>query len=402
MLLNSRNLGVAGVLLPAIFTFLVVATPAWAQTESVLYNFCSIGDLCADGAYPIAPLTSDGTGNFYGTTHSGGQSGTYGAVFELSPNGKGGWNETVLHSFTLGSDGAYPVFSPVVFDSAGNLYGTTEDGGAGYGVVFELSPFEKSWAEKAIYTFKNSGDGGSPQSGVTVDASGNLFGVTPSGGPGNSATVFELSPSGSTWTEQVIYTFDNSDIIAPSGLAIDSRGNIFGAANLTVFELSPDGTGGWNPTTLHVFPDQGLGIEGTPVLDNTGSLYGTIMYEQSNGVLGQGEVYRLREEDGRWELLTLHTWAAGDGPYAGVTLDAAGHIYGTTTGGGSNGLGTVFELVAANNNAKAYRAKVLWNFNGPDGSMPICSPTLDNSGKLYGTTDAGGSIGYGTVFEVTP
>src|SRR5277367_78226 len=257
MLLNSRNLGVAGVLLPAIFTFLVVATPAWAQTESVLYNFCSVGDLCADGAYPIAPLTSDGTGNFYGTTHSGGQSGTYGAVFELSPNGKGGWNETVLHSFTLGSDGAYPVFSPVVFDSAGNLYGTTEDGGAGYGVVFELSPFEKSWAEKAIYTFKNSGDGGSPQSGVTVDASGNLFGVTPSGGPGNSATVFELSPSGSTWTEQVIYTFDNSDIIAPSGLAIDSRGNIFGAANLTVFELSPDGTGGWNPTTLHVFPDQG-------------------------------------------------------------------------------------------------------------------------------------------------
>ncbi len=115
------------------------------------------------------------------------------------------------------------------------------------------------------------------------------------------------------------------------------------------------------------------------------------------------EVYKLHQENGVWKIQPLQIWAAGDGPYAGVILDAAGNIYGTTMQGGSNGLGTVFELVAGRyTTVKNYRLKVLWNFGGPDGSTPISSLTLDGAGNLYGATAFGGSVGYGTIFEVTP
>ncbi len=403
MFVKGHQAAALRALIPALLsTLLLIAARAQAQTETVLYNFCSVGFDCTDGAGPISILTPDGAGNFFGTTHSGGHSGTYGAVFELSPNGSGGWNESVIYNFSLGRQGAYPEFSPVVFDAAGNLYGTTEAGGIGYGVVFELMPIGQNWLEKVIYTFNNTGDGGSPQSGVIVDSAGNVYGTTPTGGPGNVGTVFELSASEGHWSEQVIYAFDTSLDAGPPGLTMDSNGNIFGAANLTVFELSPNGAGGWSPTTLHTFPGQDVGIDGTPALDKAGNVYGTIMLKEPDGTLGPGEVYKLQRENGKWGIESLHAWPDGTGPYAGVTLDAAGNVYGTTMDGGARGQGTVFELMPVHNTIKSYIQRVLWNFSGPDGANPLSSLVLDGSGNLYGATVFGGSVGYGTVFEVTP
>jgi uncharacterized repeat protein (TIGR03803 family) len=133
---------------------LIFARPGQAQTETILYNFCTLQGTCPDGAAPYSPLTPDGSRNFFGTTDSGsGVSGSYGDIFELSPNGSGGWNETVIHTFAGGVDGEYPLFSPLIFDSAGNFYGTTSGGGThGQGLVFEFSPAGDSWTEKEIYS----------------------------------------------------------------------------------------------------------------------------------------------------------------------------------------------------------------------------------------------------------
>jgi uncharacterized repeat protein (TIGR03803 family) len=381
---------------------LVGATPAQAQTEHVLYNFTGGND----GGDSIANLTSDGAGNFYGTTLQGGLWGE-GTVFELSPNGSGGWNETVLHSFCsdpLGCrDGGEPG-GPVIFDSAGNLYGTASGGGAdGGGVVFELSPVGANWTYNVLYSFYYSGDSGiGPYAGLVMDAAGNLYGTTSWDSGGTGGAVFELSPSGGGWTEQAIYGYGSY-----AGLTMNAAGNIFGATNSTVFELSPNGSGGWNPTVIHTFagpPKDGSGTRGTPLLDQAGNLYGTTL---GGGAYSNGTVYKLSPgKNGEWTERILHSFKGGkDGsnPRAGIVLDTAGNIYGTTVGGGKYGAGTVFELVALIGSG-GYRKMALWNFSGPDGDQPESSLILDSAGNLYGTTYEGGSdgyYGYGVVFEVT-
>jgi uncharacterized repeat protein (TIGR03803 family) len=241
---------------------------AQAQTETLLYNFCSQPN-CSDGAEPQSNLIFDSAGNLYGTT--GGNYGPgYGEVFELSPNGNGGWDESVLHSFTGEADGGTPLYSPMIFDSAGNLYGTASSGGKYQnGVVFELSPAGTNWTETVLYSFCSQprcSDGANPQYGLTFDGSGNLYGTTCNCGIGENGkgVVFELSPSGGGWTEQVIYTLDSR---AGGGLAINAR-NIFGTTLSTVFELSPNGNGGWTPTAISTFPEDSP--TGTPALDEAG------------------------------------------------------------------------------------------------------------------------------------
>jgi len=175
---------------------LIAARPAQAQTETVLYNFTG----GSDGSHPDTGLTSDGAGNFYGATELGGlgcpgNGSGCGVVFEISPNGGGGWNETVLHSFSGPPDGANPVFAPVVFDKVGNLYGTTGYGGSdNAGALYELSPAGASWTEAVLYSFGN--DWYYPTSSLIMDSAGNLYGATNWGGDGDCGTVFELSPSG--------------------------------------------------------------------------------------------------------------------------------------------------------------------------------------------------------------
>jgi uncharacterized repeat protein (TIGR03803 family) len=383
------------------FLSVFAALSAQAQTETVLYNFCSVPS-CKDGSFPTSTLTRDSGGNFYGTTPSGGAFNA-GAVFELSPSG-GGWTESVLYSFTGGTDGSDPI-SYLTFDSAGNLYGTTYFGGDyecdngygnGCGVVFELSPVGPSWAETVLHSFTFKGDGGSPEGGIIFDSKGNLYG-------GNVQGVFELSPSGGGWNAQLIY----EGLITEGGVTMDVAGNLFGGIynqqhkTGAVFELSPSG-GNWKSTVLHNFIDDNYPT-GTFVFDSTGNLYGTT---SGDPCCGEGTVYKLTAaKNGKWTERTLYPFkgtANGRQPFAGVVFDAAGNIYGTTIYGGQYGMGTVFELVRVGKTGYGYKEKVLWSFNGTDGSEPNGGLLLDSAGNLYGTTSQGGSYGAGVVFEVMP
>jgi uncharacterized repeat protein (TIGR03803 family) len=398
---------------------LITARPARAQTETVLYSFAG----SPDGATPQSSLTPDGKGNFYGTTQQGGgEHEGLGTVFELSPNGNGGWNETVLYSFCAEggfscTDGALPNGN-LVFDSAGNLYGTASEGGStcgvseGCGVVFELSPVGGNWTETVVYSFCPDGNcqplGGYPLGGLVIDAVGNLYGNDNSG-------VFELSPSGGGWTGQII---SHNAVNPVSGPAIDASGNIFTVApssvneKPTVFEVSPDGKSGWNTTALYTFTSspQGSAIWSSPTLDQAGNVYGTETAWYNIGKKPhdfRGTVYKLSPAKSGWTKKILYTFTPddsateGNAPSGGVVLDAAGNIYGTTIQGGTKGLGTVFELVAPVGKAKKYEEQVLWNFNGGDGSHPLGGLILEG-GNFYGTTSAGGSSGGGVVFELTP
>jgi uncharacterized repeat protein (TIGR03803 family) len=399
---------IRGALTLAVLTalLLITARPAHAQGEAALYNFCAQPN-CTDGNGPQSRLTSDGAGNFYGTTASGGAFG-YGTVFEVSANGSGGWNESVLYSFCSEgapncTDGAYPAYSYVIFDSARNLYGTAAMGGAnGCGVVFELSPTGTSWMETVLFSFGLSGSGCAPVNGLIMDRAGNLYGVTNSFGDGTE-TVFELSQVAGVWTQQMIYDLG---IAAPNsaGLTMDAAGNIFGTSLSTVFELSPNGSGGWNPTVIHTFtgaPKDGSDVQGTPALDQYGNLYGTT---DEGGERNYGTVYRLTPgQNGKWTEKVLYSFYGPPyhyNPWAGVVLDAAGNIYGTTLDGGEGG--SVFELLVPVGKAK-YKEKALWAFDGEDGNEPYGSLILDSLGNLYGTT-AGvyPTVFHGNVFGVNP
>lgn len=187
---------------------------------------------------------------------------------------------------------------------------------------------------------------------------------------------------------------------------MDASGNIYGTTGATVFELSPNGNGGWNPTVIHTFaglPHDGYGALGTPALDQAGNLYGTTTVGGTNN---HGTVYKLSPgENGAWTEEILYSFKGrtdGANPVAGIVFDAAGNIYGTTALGGTGnnkGQGTVFELAALGNSR--YEHTILWTFNGTDGATPYGALILDSARKLYGTTAGGGPSNAGVVFEVT-
>jgi uncharacterized repeat protein (TIGR03803 family) len=203
----------------------------------------------------------------------------------------------------------------------------------------------------------------------------------------------------------VIYSLDNdSGYDALASLTMDTAGDIFGVDPSTVFELSPNGNGGWNPTVIHTFtgaPKDGSNAEGTLVLDKGGNLYGTTISGGHNH--NGGTVYELeRGKKGGWKEKILHSFGSrkdGSVPVAGIVFDAAGNIYGTTAGGGKYHYGSVYELV---DDDGKYKEKLLWNFNYDDGQDPYGSLIWDSAGNLYGTTEWGGSSNAGVVFEVTP
>jgi uncharacterized repeat protein (TIGR03803 family) len=241
--------------------------------------------------------------------------------------------------------------------------------------------------------------------GLIMDTAGNLYGRTSVSGSGGNGTIFELSKSGGEWTKQVIY----NGVPGYAGLTMDASGNIFGVASNggtidMVFELSPNGQGGWNPNVIHTFSGgstDGLVAEGTPVLDHAGNLYGTTL---GGGSKNNGTVYELSRGKNGWSEKILHSFQGGsnDGsdPFAGIVFDAAGNIYGTTEFGGTNPLGgTVYELVAPVGTG-SYKERVLWKFHTTDGYEPVDSLILDSAGNLYGTTPQGGSNGSGVVFKV--
>jgi hypothetical protein len=350
-------------------------------TESVIYSFTG----GTDGGLPYGNLIIDAKGNLYGTTYLGGNQfgcpgGPCGVVFELSKV-NGTWQETILHDFGASGDGWYPN-AGVVMDSKGNLYGTTNVGGisgacnadgfAGYGcgVVYELSPAgNATWSETILYEFTGGADGGFPNAPVTLDKSGNLYGVTSTWGDGSGCTdgcgtIFKLSPSQGNWTESTIYTF--------TGYA-----------------------DGGNPVT-------GL------ILDSAGNLYGTAQ----GGSAYYGSVFQLKPANSQWALNTLYTFSGGadGGSPVGSLVGKGTTLYGTTTGGGTGqgcGLfggepcGVIYSLAPGKS---AWKETVLYSFTGgDDGGEPQTSVIFAPNGKIYGGAALiGGTHGLGTVYEITP
>jgi len=323
--------------------------------------------------------------------------------------------EAVLHHFGTGTDGA-AAYGRVIFDAAGNLYGTTAFGGtSGAGIVFELANPEApaGWTESILYNFSGGSDGSQPYGGLIFDSAGNLYGTTFQGGASNAGTVYELTPGkGGAWTETVLYSFaGGADGSGPqSDLNFDQAGNLFGTTtgggspgNGIVFQLTPGQGGSWTETVLHRFmTNEGTSPRAAVIFDRKGSLYGTLA---NDGVFGAGAVFRLKPTNGgAWTEETLYTFTGGTdgfGPLCRLIL-LRGKLYGTTVIGGGSGVGTVFELSPPANHHGAWTLNVLHTFAcGSDGCFPWAGLTMDSNGTFYGTTQFGGlpSNG-GTVFAL--
>ncbi len=401
---------------------------AAAEDDKVLHNF-QANDI--DGFAPYAGLIADAAGNLYGTTWAGGAY-NGGTAFELSPKAGGGWTETVLHSFGgTSTDGSFPS-GGLVFDDAGNLYGVTGMGSYYLsGIVYKLSPNAGGkWRETVLHVFGYAFDGAKPSGSLVFDTSGNLYGTTLSGGTGNCptcGTVFELSPvAGGGWTENVIYNFHSLQGYGPNGsLILDASGNLYGltffggigTGNGSAFELVQTQPGVWKKKILHSFGNvstDGQEPVGGLVADSAGNLYGVLSVGGSSTTCGDngcGAVFELSlKSDGNWGERILHTFAnnAVDGwqPYAGLVLNASGNLYGITQYGGSggtclNGCGTVFELAPKDG---SWSEKVLHDFSDSDGDgyLPQASLLVGPAGNLYGAALGGGADNSGVVFELKP
>ncbi len=397
----------------AVLLFLLVtAMAARAQSLRVLHTFTGK----PDGSLPYAGLVRDGAGNLYGTTYTGGVNGC-GMVFELAHSGSG-WIERPLYSFGCKNDGDFP-YAPVVIGPDGSLYGTTEYGGDNEdGIVFKLSPppyfcrsFTCPWTETILYRFTGGSDGGEPVSPLIFDNAGNLYGTAQVGGSAKQGVVFKLTHTGSNWSESVLYSFAGPpDGGGPTGgLVFDAAGNLYGTTYYggntglgTAFQLSPSGSG-WTETILQNFgnnngnfPYSGM------IIDNSGNLYGTTEF----GPVGDGTVFELTPSGGQWIFATIYNLTSGfagvAGPVGPLLRDASGNLYGTTVNGGiicEYGCGTVFELSPSSG---GWTYNLLYEFmGGSDGSGPDDGLVRDAQGNLYGTT-SGVFGGNSTVFELTP
>jgi uncharacterized repeat protein (TIGR03803 family) len=328
-------------------------------TRTTIYNdFGSNVDTEGD-------LIFDSEGNLYGVAISGGGS-NLGFVFELKPSSGGSWTEEILYAFPpTGVHGNSP-YPGVIFDNSGNLYGTTFYGGA-YGgstygpggTVFELIRQPGGgWTEKLLHSFGNGTDGYFPYGGLILDSAGNLYGTTTQGGSFSKGTVFELSrQSNGQWKEKILYNFGSQahDGQSPyTSLVFDSVGNLYGTttaggldANGTAFELKPQAGGGrWKETVLLNFEgSNGSSPESALLFDSFGSLYGSTF---SGGLYEGGSVYELvPRSDGTWQQSFVHDFgngSDGNGVRGNLRFDASGNLFGTTQGGGTSGEGTVWEI----------------------------------------------------------
>jgi len=405
---------------------LVMAIQAAGQ-ETVLHSF-GAGH---DGKFPqFGSLIADTAGNLFGTTWAGGTNCTSnggegcGTVFELSPNGSGGWTETVLYNFcphTDCADGETPE-AGLIFDQHGNLYGTTYYGGTHrLGTVFELYPNEEGgWQEEVLYSFAGDPDGRHPNSTLIFDNNGNLYGTTLGGGTYSDGTVFELSPyQEGGWeggySEQVLHSFGSGrDGVGPYPGLEFNEGILYGTTweggaytYGTVFSLSPGQDGTWTETVLHSFagsPSDGA-YPFAPVIFVDGVLYGTTneggTHCSSNGAPGCGTVFSLPSTGG--DDTVLYNFGAtntdGTNPYGGVIF-IDGYLYGTTEFGGNKCCGTVYAVPAGGGGESTLHDFDYEPEDGKyDGSIPWSGLLLLN-GTLYGTTTEGGADDKGTVFEV--
>jgi len=309
-----------------------------------------------DGANPKGPLIGDSLGALYGTTQAGGGSG-WGTVFKLTPNSTG-YREKILYQFRGMPDGGNPM-GGLIGNGAGALFGTTRAGGtADHGTVFKLTPNTSGYTEKVLYSFQDASDGGSPQCTLIEDVQGSLYG-TASGGQSGQGVVFKLTRNGNAYQESVLYSFQG-------------------------------GADGASPSSL--------------IADAGGALYATT---SGGGAFGKGIVFKLTPDGVRYDESILFNFdgrSQGGAPGASLTADAAGALYGTAVNGGDGfcaqaGCGTVFRLSPSGG---GYTLSVLHTFEGgSDGKWPVAAVIVDSSGSIYGATTGGDAVP-GTVFRLTP
>jgi uncharacterized repeat protein (TIGR03803 family) len=323
-----------------------------SYTDTVLHTFAGTN---YDGEDPNGGLVFDASGNIYGSTNRGGTYGD-GIIYELSPNGSGGYNETILYNFTGSTDGEFPT-GGLIADSTGNLYGTAARGGAnGFGTVFKISNTTNyGWQEKTLYSFTGSSDGSIPQA-LVADAAGNFYGIAFDGGSSSCTcgTVFKLTPSAG-WRFAAIHQFNQTDGAYPEGrLALDSAGNIYGGTLEggtdgygVVYELSPAAGGVWTTSVLHYFTAgyDGAGVVGPLTVTSSGNIYGTTI---TGTQTAYGTAFELSPRSGGgWQFMRLHDFTGGsDGgsPESTLFVDSSGNVFGAAADGGANNFGDYFEL----------------------------------------------------------
>lgn len=332
------------------------------------------------------------------------------SLFVVS-NAVGAGHKKVLHTF-LDKPAANPV-SNLIFDGHGNLYGSTISSGfqvCKCGTVFRLSPeTDGGWDYQVLYQFTGTGDGGYPVGNLVFDNAGRLYGAS-SYGNGN---VFRMTQQADgSWTETTVYTFTGgSDGSRPeAGLIIDSAGNLYGTTlgggnygEGTVYEVTPMPGGGWSEVVLYSFSGaDGASPFAGVTLDQDGSLYGTTGL---GGQYGRGTVFKLTANAGGWNETVLHSFKGGADPgepFTGVVLDSSGNLYGTATDNGFGGSGTVFRLKP--NTDGSWKETIIHTFgsgNRNDGASPSSDLIPDAAGNYYGTTYVGGVHYQGTIYKLT-
>ena len=378
---------------------------AEGQTFSVLHSFSG-----PDGAAPQSVLVMDASGNLYGTTANGG-SGSYGTAFKLDSSA----TLTTLANLSTSSGNGYSPYAGLVL-YAGNLYGTTYQGGAYYnGTVFKI---DSNGVFSTVYNFPGGADGAHPAAALVADAAGNLYGTTYGGGTGYG-TVFELNPTTGTltWTHALAYGEGANPY---AGLVLDSvGGNLYVTTYYggtygqgTIFTLTTSGTGF---TVLHAFSGtDGTNPYGGLVRDSSGNLYGTTAY---GGTAYAGTVFKLDTSAVLTTLYSFTNGTDGESPYATLAMDSAGNLYGAAEYGGNTsatgclgsyytppGCGTVFELTKSSSTPPTYSFKLVHTFTYGDGANPFAGLFIDPTGNLYGTTLYGGTPSsgnpYGTVYKI--
>lgn len=388
----------------------LIANPAaHAQTFKVIHSFTAGGD----GANPKAGV-SIRAGILYGTASTGGIG--QGTVYQAMLVGS---NWITIPISLLSAAGNGPR-ARVVFGPDGHPYGTAQYYSNGYywGIVFDLivplticKTASCFWTENDLHDFTNAPDGAYPGYGDLIwDATGHIYGTTVSGGYG-SGTVFEMTKSGNTWTEIPIYSFAGSDGSGPQNAVIfDTSGDLFGTTKVgarygagNVFELTYYQGVGWIENTVYNFQNEADG--GYPIaglaMDGTGNLYGAT---SDYGSGGGGTIFELVLSNGNYTFTPLYSLSGmpgqNCGPWATLAMDPAGSLYGTTYCGGALGYGSIFKLTKSGNT---------WNYtdlhdfsNGNDGAYPVSNVTFDANGNLYGTASAGGSQGFGVVWQIKP
>lgn len=388
----------------------LVTTSSAASNERRIWNFTG----GSDGGNAATRLVFDVAGNAYGTTVDGGTFGC-GTVFKLHPSGVN-YLETVLWNFSCFNDGKAP-HGGVTLDSAGNIYGTTVAGGIGTctgdncGVVWKLVPS----GIIILHAFTGGSDGWGPGGPVVFDSAGNLFGETPDGGLYGKGTVFELERHGSSYQHKILHHFTGGAdgwIGSLGPLLVDSHGSLYGVTEIggthsqgNVFELFHSPSGTYAFLVLYQFkgtPDAGQPYGGV-IPDTHGNLIGTTYYGGASAAPGLGTVYELTPHGAGWSERVLHSFKGGtDGssPTTTLVLDNDKDIYGTTSAGGrpSCDCGTLFKI-----DHTSGAESVVHRFGArPDGSFPYYALTRNASGDLFSSTNFGGLYNQGTIFEFTP